>query len=161
MQFTIKQLINISLSKIDIYEWLKNLTSEDYESFSEAHIAMGKYEDELGLRLVNVEDIGGGLITQYYYFNKAEKKHVILHSDRSLVLVLHWIPVKVKVPWEMAVIREHDKTYLTCTIGAIFPNKFLELAAKSMFLGYFLRRHLKEECQSFVQDLEKKYGPEA
>ena len=36
MQFTIKQLINISLSKIDIYEWLKNLTSEDYESLSEA-----------------------------------------------------------------------------------------------------------------------------
>lgn len=51
----------------------------------------------------------------------------------------------------------NDQTFLTCSIGAIFPNKFLEIAATSMLLGYFLKKHLFEEAQAFANDLELKF----
>ena len=159
MKFSITLKLDIPASKIDLYQWLTGLTSEEYESFSKSHIAMGKYKDGKGTRLINVEDIGGGLITQYYYFRKVEKDHVILNSDRSLVLVLHWFPVRIKVPWEMRVAEDSTgQTILSCAIGAIFPHMLLEIAAKSMFLGYFLRKHLREEAQAFAIDLHSKFS---
>ncbi len=159
MKYIIEIPIQARSENIDLYKWLTDLKSEEYESFSTSHIAMGKYEDEKGTRLINIEDIGGGLITQYYYFKKMKKNHIILQSDRSLVLVLHWFPVRINVPLEMSV-AEDDKgrTKLTCSIGAIFPNKVLEIAAKSMFLGYFLKKHLKEETQGFAKDIELKFS---
>ena len=120
---------------------------------------MGKNKNGMDTRLINVEDIGGGLITQYYYFKKTEKDHVILHSERSLVLVLHWFPIRINVPWEMSVEEDPTgQTALKCTIGAVFPSKILEIAARSMFLGFFLKKHLNEEAQAFAVDLNWKFN---
>ena len=158
MKYTIEIPVEVKSENINLYKWVTDLKSEEYESFSTSHLAMGKYKDETGTRLINVEDIGGSLITQYYYFKKTEKAHVILHSDRSMVLVLHWFPVRINVPWEMSVSEDlSGQTILTCTIGALFPNKFLEIAARSMLLGYFLKKHLLEEAQAFAKDLELKF----
>ncbi|MFC3366343.1 hypothetical protein ACFOG5_24475 [Pedobacter fastidiosus] len=40
-KFTFQGNINLPVEQIDLYDWLINITENDYKSFSKAHRALG------------------------------------------------------------------------------------------------------------------------
>ena len=161
MRATRSFLVNLPIERIDLYRWVTEMTSDDYESFTPAHKAMGSFF--LGSRffMVNVECIGGDLLVQHYELVDHSKSHVRFYSPRTKGYVCRWFPVTFSVPWEMTLRAASNGTCeLTCTIGAEFQSALLGAIAKANGSGLFIRRHLAAEGAAFARDIERKFAQE-
>ena len=47
--------INLPIDRIDMYQWLTEMTPEDYESFASAHKALGSFFPGADFLMVSVE----------------------------------------------------------------------------------------------------------
>jgi hypothetical protein len=153
--------VNLPINQIDLYRWVTEMTSEDYESYARpAHKAMGSFFRGSRFVMVNVECIGADMIVQHYELIEHSRSSVRLYSARSTAYVYRWFPVTVSVPWEMSLHRSSDRSCeLTCTVGIESPSLFIRALAWTNGLGLlFLRRHLALEGAAFARDLERKFA---
>lgn len=152
--------INLPKEKINLYQWVTEMTDADYCSYSKAHQAMGSFYNDDIFCMMNVENIGNETLIQHYELKFHSPDHVQFYSSYTKAFVMRWFPAKVGVPWEMHIRATSATTSeLTCMIGADFPTLFLKIAAWINGLGgLFLKRHLNEEGKAFANDIEKKFG---
>jgi hypothetical protein len=97
--------VNLPIDRIDMYRWVTEMTTEDYESFTPAHKAMGSFFHGSRFFMVNVEYIGSDMLVQHYELIDHSKSHVKFYSRRTRGYVYRWFPVTFSVPWEMALRR--------------------------------------------------------
>jgi hypothetical protein len=94
--------INAPIEKVDIAEWLFNLSDAEYQRCSPAHIAAGTSRNQEGKRMsLNVEMIGGSIVVQHYVEDIAERHHCRVISISDV-----FAPngrTKVQVVWELSV----------------------------------------------------------
>jgi hypothetical protein len=70
---TVSAMIDLPIEKIDIAEWLLNLTDSEYQRCSHAHIAAGRTTSDDGRPMsINVETIGDALVVQHYVADVTE-----------------------------------------------------------------------------------------
>lgn len=152
--------INLPIESIDMYQWVTEMTPEDYESFAPAHKAMGSFFRGSDFFMVNVECIGTDMIVQHYQLIEHSKSHVKFYSPRSKGYIYRWFPVTFGVPWEMRLRSTSERSCeLSCTIGVDFPTKLLAIVAWVNGLGsLFLKRHLAIEGVGFVRNIETKFA---
>jgi len=152
--------VNLPIERIDLYRWVTEMTSEDYESFTSAHKAMGGFQHGSRFCMVNVECIGTDMLVQHYELLDHSTSHVTLYSQRTTGYLLRWFPVTFSVPWEMRLRRVSSRSCeLTCTIGADIPSVWLRALAWVGGLGsLFLRRHLAAEGSAFATNIERKFA---
>jgi hypothetical protein len=135
------------------------MTSEDYESFTPAHKAMGSFFQSCRFFMVNVECIGGDLLVQHYELIDHSKSHVKFYSARTKAYVCRWFPVTLSVPWEMTLRPTSSRTCeLTCTIGVDFPSAPLGALAWATGSFHFIRRHLAVEGAAFARHIERTFA---
>lgn len=152
--------VNLPLDKIDMYRWVTEMTSEDYESFARAHKAMGSFFRGDRFFMVNVECIGSDLVVQHYELIEHSPAHVKFYSPRTTGYIYRWFPVTLAVPWEMTVRATSERSCeLTCTVGADFTSGWLRALAWANGLGFsVIKRHLAIEGPAFARDIERKFG---
>ncbi|MEI6572847.1 MAG: hypothetical protein WCO61_04800 [Alphaproteobacteria bacterium] len=152
--------MTIPAHAVDLYKWLTEMTPAEYETYSQAHRAMGSWFENGFFHMVNVEMIGNEMIKQHYILIEHRPDRIALYSKATKAYVLRWFPAIVGVPWIVEVNPIDDKkSRLTCTIGADFPNIAVRLGAWFNGLGgFFLYRHLIEESTQFARDIESKFS---
>jgi hypothetical protein len=151
--------VNLPIDRIDMYRWVTEMTTEDYESFTPAHKAMGSFFHGSRFFMVNVEYIGSDMLVQHYELIDHSKSHVKFYSRRTRGYVYRWFPVTFSVPWEMALRPSSSRSCeLSCTIGAEFPSALLAAIARANGIGFFIRRHLAAEGAAFARDIELKFA---
>jgi len=150
-------LIQVPVEAVNLYEWLINLSDQEYQSFAVAHRAMGLIREDDAEGVINVEDIGGNLLIQHYKILKKDPGEMHLYSKQSDIYLSHLIHSHIEVNWKMSV-RSASATTCTflCEVSTILPTKLFELAATIGFAGHFLQAHVNEEGQNFANDIEKK-----
>lgn len=151
--------VNLPAERIDLYQWIVEMTNSDYRSYSLAHVAMDSHFDDGVLFMINVENIGTDLVVQHYEVKHHAAHHVQLYSAKSDAYIMRWIPAVVGVPWEMQIRPISKETCeLICLVGADYPNPFLQVAAFLNGLGgLFLKKHLSKEGKAFAKDIEEKF----
>jgi len=151
--------INLPVELIDLDKWVRGMTDADYTAYSAAHKAMGSFVKDNVFYMKNVEHIGTDTLVQHYELRYHSAYHVQLYSPNSKAYIMRWFPVTVSVPWELYVEPVTvDSSLLTCMIGVDFPGTALKVASWiSSIGGLFLRKHLIEEGNAFVKDIEKKF----
>ncbi len=157
-KFTFTGNINLPVEKIDLYEWLVNITGNDYKSFSKAHRAIGITKIDDVESMINVESIGGNLLVQHYKIQQKQKHLLVLHSRKSDAYLFHLVKVHVGVEWKMIVKkREERSSFFICEIGVQYPNKLLKIASMLVAGNYFLRKHINEEGSLFAKNIEARF----
>ena len=152
--------VNLRIDQIDMYRWVTEMTSADYQSFARAHTAMGSFFQGNRFFMVNVECIGTDLVVQRYELMEHSPAHVKFYSARTTGYIYRWFPVSLGVPWEMTVQPTSDRTCeLVCTVGADFPSRWLHVLAWANGLGFrFIKWHLGVEGPAFAKDIERKFS---
>ncbi len=152
--------INVPADKVDLYDWVTNVTEKEYQSFAPAHRAIGLYrESERGKQgMVNVESIGGNLLVQHYIIKIGEKNHLLLYSKNTLLYLLHLVPINIGVKWEMKITESSkDTSTFTCVVSIDYPSKALKWGAVLLAGPYFVNRHTQKESLGFAKDMERKF----
>lgn len=153
-KFTYTGIINLPAEKIDLYQWLVNITEHDYKSFSTGHIAIGLTKIDNVESMINVESIGGNLLVQHYRIQNKQKHLLVLQSQQTDAYLFHLVRVNVGVEWKMIIKQKDDKSCcFICEIGIKYPNKLLKIASMLVAGNYFLRNHIKEEGPLFVKNI--------
>ena len=151
-------LVNLPIEQIDMYRWVTTMTSEDYESFTSQHKAMGSFFHGSRFFMVNVECIGSDLLVQHYELIEYSRSHVKFYSARTRSYVCRWFPVTFSVPWEMTLRPTTSHSCeLICTIGADFSSALLAAIAWASGSLFFLRRHLAIEGAAFARNIERTF----
>ena len=159
MRVTRSFAVNLPIGRIDMYRWLTEMTSEDYESYAPAHKAMSSFFQGSRFFAVNVESIGVDLLIQHYELVNHSQSHVTLLSRSTEGFVFRWFPVTIGVPWDMRLQSTSSRTCeLTCTIGADFNSPLLAALAWLKGTRFFLNRHLAVEGSAFAKDIERKFA---
>jgi hypothetical protein len=74
-------VINASLEKINLTEWLFTLKDHEYQACSSAHIASGNSISKEGKRMsINVEQIADNLLIQHYIEDIGQRNHCRVYS---------------------------------------------------------------------------------
>jgi len=95
-------IINAPIEKINIPEWVFNLSENEYQDCSPAHISAAKTIGADGRRMsINVEVIGGSLMVQHYQEEVSEPDHLILTSFSDVFTPTGRVLLHVK--WELTV----------------------------------------------------------
>lgn len=156
MKSTSHAEINQPDSRIDLTEWLATLSDRDYQACSRSHRAAGTFFEAGMLGMVNVESVGGHLLVQHYLAVKSAPNHVVMHSKKSRVYVMHLFPATVEVIWTLQLEpKDSQSCVLSCTVEARMPT-FLNLVATLGLLPLFLRWHVEEEAPLFARDMARK-----
>ncbi len=143
---------------IDLGEWIFGMTDEEYRACAKGHHAMGVIGGAKRLGLINVEEIAGTLIVQHYRTEAASPDHIRFISDASEGFLVHLVPFKMHVWWDMAVVpAEKDSSELRCAIGFDAPG-WVTAAGAMVGNNHFVRKHLVEETGNFAKDIIAKYG---
>lgn len=151
--------VNLPIDRINLYRWVTEMTSDDYESFAPAHKAMGSFLRGSRFFMVNVESIGTDLLVQHYELIDHSRSHVAFYSRQTQGFVFRWFPVTFAVPWEMTVRpTSHGGCELMCTIGVDFPSVLLAALAWTSGTRFFLGRHLAIEGAAFARHIELKFA---
>ena len=82
---TVTHIINAPLEKVDIADWLFNLSDYKYQRCSHAHIAAGTTTSDYGRPMkINVETIGYALMVQHFIAEIRESHlcRLVLHLRR-------------------------------------------------------------------------------
>jgi hypothetical protein len=120
-RFTVKTscetTIDHAVTCIDLAGWLQNLSDRDYQACSRSHRAAGVSREDGTFGSINVEAIGGHLLVQHYLAVRADRDHVVMHSTRTRVYLLHLLPVTIGVVWTLQVEpRGTDSTVFRCAV---------------------------------------------
>jgi hypothetical protein len=87
---------------------------------------------------------------------KSAQNHVVMHSKKSRVYVMHLFPAAVEVIWTLQLQRKDSQScVLSCTVEAHMPI-FLNIVATLGLLPLFLRWHVQEEAPLFARDMARK-----
>ena len=78
--------------RIDLVEWLTNLSDRDYQACSPGHRAAGVFRENGRLGSINVESVGGHLLVQHYLDENSRSDHVVMRSRNTRVYVMHLVP---------------------------------------------------------------------
>lgn len=101
---TVRHIINAPFEKVDIADWLFNLTDAEYQRCSHAHIAAGITKTDEGRPMsTNIETIGDALVVQHYVAAVREP-----HLCRMISISDAISPkgrTKVQVIWELSAAR--------------------------------------------------------
>jgi hypothetical protein len=151
--------IPLPIEKIDLYQWVTEMTDADYASYARGHKAMGSYFKDGRFFMANVEMIGNEMIVQNYALQEHRPDRVRFYSEKTKAYILRWFPAVVGVHWEMSLrAKDSYRCDLVCMIGADFPNRMVAIGAYINGLGgLLLRRHLEEEGKAFAWDIERKF----
>ncbi|MGN8071001.1 hypothetical protein [Mucilaginibacter sp. 22184] len=160
VRYTASFPIDLPAERIDLYQWVTEMTEQDYASYSKAHQAMGSHFKDGVFYTVNVENIGNETIIQHYELKYHTPSHVQFYSERSKAYIWRWLPAVVGVPWEMQIRPISANTSaIVCLIGVDFPNAWLRIGSWFNGLnGYFLRKHLRKEGFAFAKDITSKFS---
>lgn len=83
---TVTATIQAAIEKVDIADWLFNLTDAEYQRCSPAHIAAGTTTTDDGRPMsINVETIGDALIIEHYVA-EVQELHLCLALPTRLML---------------------------------------------------------------------------
>ncbi len=80
MKFSHEVSIPLSKDRINLSDWLFEMTEQDYAGAARGHRALGIIGCAKRSGMVNVESIGGTLIIQHYATQLAEKHYVTIVS---------------------------------------------------------------------------------
>jgi hypothetical protein len=95
-------IIEAPLAKIDIPSWCFNLTEQEYQACSPAHVSAGFTTAPDGKRMsINVEVIGGSVMVQHYVETLADKDHLILDSTSDVFTPTG--RTTIHVTWDLSV----------------------------------------------------------
>lgn len=156
MKYTAEATINAPAEQIDLKGWLYNLSDEEYQVCARGHRGAGTFTENGVRGTINVENVGGTLMIQHYHQVSADTAKVEMLSKRSRAYILHLIPVHIEVRWTMtATPKTADTTTFSCTVEALMPG-VLRLLASTIFVPYFLRKHVHEETPLFAADITRK-----
>ena len=151
--------INLPIEKIDLHKWVTEMTDADYRSYSKDHKMMSSFFKDGVFYMKNLENIGSDSLIQSYELKYHSPHHVQFYSSDTTAYVMRWFPAKVSVPWEMRLTKTSDNTCeLTCLIGVDFPDVLLKISWFGSLGDLFLKRHLSEEGENFVKDIERKFA---
>jgi hypothetical protein len=101
MKFSYDAAIDAAPDSIDLGAWLFAMTDAEYLACSPGHRAMGINGGSARLGVLNVESVGGALMIQHYRPEVVRPDHVKLVSDSSQAYLLHILPARIRVLWEM------------------------------------------------------------
>jgi hypothetical protein len=95
-------IVNAPIEKINLPEWVFNLSESEYQACSPAHIAAAKTIGADGRRMsINVEIIGGALMVQHYQEELSEPDHLVLASFSDIFTPSGRFVIQVR--WELSV----------------------------------------------------------
>ena len=95
-------IINAPIESINMPEWVFNLSENEYQHCSPAHISAAKTIGADGRRMsINVEVIGGSLMVQHYQEEISERNHLVLTSFSDVFTPTGRVVIHVK--WELSV----------------------------------------------------------
>ncbi len=164
VQSSSKAVINAPIEKIDITEWVFNLSDAEYQSCSTAHFAGGTSKTSDGKRMsINVEMVGPGLILEHYIEVISEKHHCRLLSLSDVLAPQG--KTTIRVQWEMIATPLTESTCeLTNKVVTGATDDYLaflekngipfEPAKEAMQLA--LNAHNHEETPNFAKSIERK-----
>jgi hypothetical protein len=164
VQSSSKAVINAPIEKIDITEWVFNLSDAEYQSCSTAHFAGGTSTTSDGKRMsINAEMVGPGLILEHYVEVISEKHHCRLLSLSDVLAPQG--KTTIRVQWEMIATPLTESTCeLTNNVVTGATDDYLaflekngipfEPAKEAMQLA--LNAHNHEETPNFAKSIERK-----
>ena len=159
MEFTHTATVPMAAKAVDLADWIFTMTDDEYKACAKGHHAMGIVGGGRRLGIVNVEQIAGTLIVQHYTTRLADPDHVRFVSDASEGFLLHAVPFKMKVHWDMKLVPAvGDTSTLECTIGFETPN-WVAMAGVMNRSNHFVHQHLIEETGGFARDITVKSNP--
>jgi hypothetical protein len=142
--------------RIDLMEWLTNLSDREYQACSPGHRAAGVFRENGTLGSINVESVGGHLLVHHYLDENSRSDHVVMHSRNTRVYVMHLVPATIEVIWTLDVVRRDSTTSVfRCTVETRIPT-LLGLFAAVGLLPLFLRWHVEGETPLFARDIARK-----
>ena len=157
MRYSHEVSMAIPAPSVDLSDWLFSLSEADYQACARGHRAIGMLGGDKRSGMVNVESIGGSLLVQHYATRLAERGRVTMVSDASRAYLMHTVPVKIGVVWEMQITPEStDTSRFRCTIDVAMPAPVIVLGLFNG-TGFFVHRHLVEETDGFARDIARKY----
>jgi hypothetical protein len=120
-------IINAPFKKINIPEWVFNLSEAEYQNCSPAHVAAGKTIGPDGRRMsVNVEVIGGNPMVQHYQEESSEPHCLVLTSFSDVFTPTGRVVIHVQ--WELSVKAISDTQ---CE----FTNRIITHATEDLIRG--------------------------
>lgn len=149
-------VINLPADRIDLPAWLATLSDRDYQACARGHVAAGSYHQDGVLGSINVENVGGHLLIQHYLAEDATPHRITMRSRNTRTYVLHTFPATIEVIWWLEVEpKDSTSSLFRCTVQANIPT-LLNIAATTVLLPLFLRRHVEEETPLFAADIVRK-----
>ena len=156
MKYTAEATIDAPVDEVDLENWFYSLSDKDYQACAMGHRGAGTFVDNGVRGTLNVESVGGALLIQHYHEVSAGPRRMDMLSKRSRAYIFHLIPVHMTVHWTMtANPQTANTTAFSCTVEAIMPAPLRVLSA-SIFVPYFLRKHVHEETPLFAADITRK-----
>ncbi len=159
-----KAVINAPIEKIDITEWVFNLSDAEYQSCSKAHFAGGTSTASDGKRMsINAEMVGPGLILEHYVEDISEKHHCQLISLSDVLAPQG--KTTIQVQWEMIATPLTDNTCeLTNNVVTGATDDYLAFLEKNGIpyepakeaMQKALDAHNLEETPNFAKSIERK-----
>jgi hypothetical protein len=159
-----KSVIQAPLDKVDIPEWLFNLSDKEYQRCSVAHIGCGSSRAADGKRMsLNIEEIGGAIAVQHYIEDLAEKQHSRAVSITDTFA--QGARTTAKVIWELTAtaINNHQceltntvLVYTTDDYESFLDKNNIPFEQAKAALQSALEAHNAEETPLFAKSIETK-----
>ena len=156
MKYTAEATIDAPVEQVDLEKWFYSLSDKEYQACAKGHRGAGTFVEDGVRGTLNVESIGGTLLIQHYREISAGPRRMEMLSKRSRSYLFHLIPTHLGVRWTMtATPQTANTTAFSCSVEAIMPAP-LRLLSASVFVPYFLRKHVHEETTLFAADINRK-----
>ena len=158
MKYTHEASVPLPLSAIHLDKWIFGMTEQEYMACARGHRAIGMLGCPERTGMVNVESMAGSLIVQHYTTQLLEPHHVRFFSGASRAYLLHLLPFRLSVSWEMeATSVSSEASQLRCTINVRLPW-WVRIIGVFNATGFWIRRHLIEETGGFARNLIARAG---
>ena len=158
MHYAHEVSIPLPAKSIDLPAWLFGLSEDDYGACARGHRAIGMLGGDGRTGMINVESIGGSLLIQHYTTQLAIRDHVTMTSKASRAYLMHVVPVKIGVVWDMQLFDNGPSaSRFRCSIDIAMPTA-VRLLGLTNGTPIFVRRHLIEETWGFARDIARKNG---
>ena len=156
--------IHAPIEKVDIADWLFNLSDAEYQRCSSAHIAAGATTTDDGrLMSINVETIGNALVIQHYVA-EVHTPHLCRMISQSDSITPAG-RTKVQVTWELSVKRIDENTCeysnLVHSIAteqslAFFKEHGISFESAAAARQEASSSHNREETPLFAKSIERR-----
>jgi len=151
-------VIDHPAERINLPRWISTLSDREYQACSPGHRAAGTFIEGGRLGSVNVESVGGHLLVQHYIAVTSSPHHLVMHSGRTRVYLMHLVPATIEVIWTLDVERrDSDSAMFRCGVETRISGLLSALAALAC-LPLFVRWHVQGETPLFAKDIARKIG---